>query len=294
MTNQQTTWRIELEVAAKSYVELMEEALSCDGNPVTSSEIAPGPSWRLEAYYGTAPNETEITARLGIAATALGIAAPRFIIEEMAPIDWVRRVQENSPPVSAGGFYIYGSHVTKPVPAGQIGIRIDAGTAFGTGTHETTRGCLIALEQILQQGEIGSALDLGCGSGILAIGIAKLSQAAITATDNDPIAVAVTIENSEINEVVGRIQAIHSVGFHEEKLRDQGPFDLIAANILAEPLISLASDIARHTASGGRVVLSGLLDIQSDDVVAAYEQAGLSLDDKIILGEWHTLIMRRP
>ena len=292
--DQQTTWRIELEVTARSHADRVEGALSWDGSPVTSTEIPAGAGWRLEAYYSTEPDKSKMTARIDIAAASLGIKPPEFIIEKMEPIDWVKRVQENSPPVSAGAFYIYGSHVTEPVPAEQIGIRIDAGTAFGTGTHETTRGCLIALEQILQQANIRSALDLGCGSGILAIGIAKLSSASVTATDIDPIAVEVTIENSGINGVADRIQTIHSEGFHEAKLRDRGPFDLIAANILAEPLISLAPEIARHMAPGGKIVLSGLLDSQSDAVVAAYERAGLGLENKIILGEWHTLIMRHP
>ncbi|NQU70299.1 MAG: 50S ribosomal protein L11 methyltransferase, partial [Rhodospirillales bacterium] len=256
-----------------------------------------GAGWRLEAYWDAEPNRAELTARLGVAAAAFDISALEFnadfSIEMMPAIDWVKRVQENSPPVSAGRFYIYGSHVTTPVPEGQIGIRIDAGAAFGTGTHETTQGCLMAFDRISRQSEIGSALDLGCGSGILAIGMAKLWRIPILAADNDPMAVEVTIENSEFNGVADRIQAILSEGCHDAAIGDQGPFELIAANILAEPLIAMAPEIRRHMAPDGQVVLSGLLDSQSDNVVAAYQRAGLNLADIIALGEWHTLIMQR-
>jgi ribosomal protein L11 methyltransferase len=294
MTDEPVTWRIELDVPSRTHVDLIERALSMDDAPVSSTEITPGGRWRLEVYCDAEPDREELTARLNIVAASRGIATPEFVIEKMAAIDWVKRVQENSPPVTAGRFYIYGSHVTEPVPTGQIGIRIDAGAAFGTGTHETTQGCLIAFDQLSRRGEIRSALDLGCGSGILAIGIAKLWHASILATDNDPMAVDVTAENAGINGVADRIQAIHSEGFNETEIRDRGPFDLIAANILAQPLISMAPEIALHIAPGGDVVLSGLLDIQSDDVVSAYQRAGLTFAEIIVLGEWHTLIMHRP
>lgn len=288
------TWRIELGVPSRSHVEPFEQALSWVGGPVAAVEIAPGGGWRLEAYCDAEPDKAELTARLGIAAASQGMEPPDFTIEKLAAIDWVKRVQENSPPVSAGRFFIYGSHVTDPVPQGQIGIRIDAGAAFGTGTHATTQGCLIAFDRISRRREIRSALDLGCGSGILAIAMAKLWRAPILATDNDPVAVDVTAENCEINGVADAIRAIRREGFDETAIDDQGPFDLIAANILAEPLISLAPKIALHTAPGGDVVLSGLLDSQSDDVVSAHQRAGLNLADTITLGEWRTLIMRRP
>ena len=137
-------------------------------------------------------------------------------------------------------------------------------------------------------------MDLGCGSGILGIGIAKLWPASVLAADNDPMAVDVTAENAAFNNVADRIWTIESDGFKSPEIRDRGPFELIAANILAEPLIGLAPDIALHLTPGGEAVLSGLLDFQSDDVVAAHERAGLDFAEEITLGEWRTLVMRRP
>ncbi len=294
MTDGEATWRIALEVPSASHFDAIETALSLDGAPVSTSEIAPGAGWRMEVHCTTEPDRAAITARIIVAAAIGGIETPDFVIEKMATIDWVKRVQENSPPVSAGKFYIHGSHVAEPVPESRIGLLIDAGAAFGTGTHETTQGCLIAFERISQFREIRASLDLGCGSGILAIGIAKLWPASVLAADNDPMAVEVTAENAKINNVADKIKAIQSDGFKATAISDHGPFELIAANILAEPLITLAPDIAHHLAPGGEVVLSGLLEIQSDDVVAAHERAGLKLGEQITLGEWRTLVMRRP
>jgi ribosomal protein L11 methyltransferase len=288
------TWRIGLEVPTRDHADPIGEALCQDGEPVTITEIAPGAGWRLEAYCATAPDRAALTARLGRAAASCGIAPPKFIVELLPEVNWVRRVQENSPPVTAGRFYIHGSHVRKPVPDGLIGIQIDAGAAFGTGTHETTRGCLMALGAISERRKIASALDLGCGSGVLAIGMAKLWPARVLASDNDPVAVEVSARNAEINDVSDRIRALCSDGFRHPAIRAAAPFELIAANILAQPLIGMAPVIARHMAAGGDVVLSGLLDSQSDEVVAAYARAGLGLSEKIVLGEWHALVMHRP
>ena len=293
MTGEPSTWRIELEVPSEIHVDIFEQAVSPDNEPVSTMEITPGAGWRLEVYCDVEPDRVEFAARLNVAAAICGIATPKFVIEKMAAIDWVKRVQENSPPVSAGRFFIYGSHVTDPVPRERIGIRIDAGAAFGAGTHETTQGCLMAFDRISRRGEIRSALDLGCGSGILAIGIAKLWGTQVLAVDDDPVAVKITAENSRINGVSECVQAVHGDGFAAAEMGNRAPFELIAANILADPLTSMASGVARHIARDGAVVLSGLLDRQSDQVISAYEDAGLRFANKIVLGEWHTLVMHR-
>lgn len=291
MQSQPTTWRTEMTVSPGDHVARFEDALADAGEAVTAMETAPGGDWRIEIYSSAAPDSGDLARRIAVAAAAVGIAPPEFIVEPMPDIDWVRRVRENSPPVSAARFYIHGSHVAQPVPDGMIGILIDAGAAFGTGTHETTRGCLIALDGLEKRRRIGNALDLGAGSGILAIAIAGLWDVPVLATDNDPIAVAVCAENAEINGVENRVRAVLSDGFDSKEIGVAAPFDLIAANILARPLAELAPGIAHNLAPGGVAVLSGILDSQADDVLAAARTSGMQLAERIALGEWHTLVI---
>jgi ribosomal protein L11 methyltransferase len=174
-----------------------------------------------------------------------------------------------------------------------VPIRLDAGQAFGSGEHDSTRGCLLALDRLAGRRRLKRVLDLGCGAGILAIAAAKCWPARILAADNDPIAIAVARGNAERNGVASRVRCLQSDGYDSVVLRRSGPFDLILANILAEPLCDMARATARHLAPGGTAVLSGLLDRQADAVVAAHRPWGLRLRETIGRAPWVTLVLGR-
>ena len=205
--------------------------------------------------------------------------------------DWLQRTSETFPPQRIGRFWIYGSHITEPPPADAVPIQLDAGLAFGSGEHDSTRGCLMALDQLARQRRLRRVLDLGCGAGILAIAAAKCWPVRVLAVDNDPIAVAVARENAGNNRVGSRVRCRLSEGY--DKLRRAGPFDLILANILADPLCEMANDTARYLAPGGVAVLSGLLDRQAATVVDVHRRAGLRFRRAVGEGPWRTLVMGR-
>jgi ribosomal protein L11 methyltransferase len=174
-----------------------------------------------------------------------------------------------------------------------VPIELDAGLAFGSGEHATTQGCLSALDRLAGRRRFRRVLDLGCGSGILAIAAAKLGAARVIAADNDPLAVAVARENATRNGVGHRIRCLASEGYRNPLLSTFGPYDLILANILADPLCALARECARHLAPGGIAVLSGLLDRQAARVIAPHRQARLRLRHEITIGIWTTLVMSK-
>jgi ribosomal protein L11 methyltransferase len=174
-----------------------------------------------------------------------------------------------------------------------VPIELDAGLAFGSGEHATTQGCLLELDRLAGRRRFRRVLDLGCGSGILAIAAAKLGAARVIAADNDPLAVAVARENATRNRVGHRIRCLTSAGYRNPLLRTFGPYDLILANILADPLCALARECARHLAPGGIAVLSGLLDRQAARVIAPHRQARLRLRHEITIGIWTTLVMSK-
>lgn len=208
--------------------------------------------------------------------------------------DWVRLSLEGLKPVEAGRFVLYGSHDADSLPDGLIRIEIEAGPAFGTGHHGTTKGCLLALDGLLDRPDFapGRILDLGCGTGALAIAAAKtLPDADITMSDIDEDSVAEAHANALKNGIRG-IEALQADGFGHPAL--EGPFDLIFANILAQPLIGLAPDIARALAPGGRVILSGLLTEQEPALRSAYEAQNLDVSRCEPLEGWETLVARKP
>ena len=233
----------------------------------------------------------EVSAeQLGLAlaplAEVFGFTLPPFELEPIAERDWVAESQRLLPPQTAGRFWIYGSHVTEPPPRGLIPLQVEASVAFGTGRHETTQGCLIAMTELAQRRNVETVLDLGTGSGVLAMGAAVLWPAAqIRAVDIDIPSVRVARENAEINGLALHIAFAESDGFSAVR----GSFDLILANILAEPLIQLAPELVRHLAPGGVVILSGLLTKQSREVTEAYGAAGLRLVEARTYGDWDTL-----
>lgn len=217
-----------------------------------------------------------------------------FSLELLDPeTDWVSRSLEGLPPVEAGGFYVYGSHLKGPVPSGLIPIRIDAAQAFGTGHHETTTGCLEAIERVLKRRKPKYPLDVGTGTGVLAIALAKRLHVPVIASDIDPIAVRTTVENARINGVANLVVAVEAQGLEHRMIAGNAPYDFVVANILAKPLTELAPAIGKATQHGAAIVLSGILTRQAPGVTAAYSRQGMTLRHKIIRKEWATLILER-
>ncbi|TGU93815.1 50S ribosomal protein L11 methyltransferase [Mesorhizobium sp. M00.F.Ca.ET.151.01.1.1] len=200
-----------------------------------------------------------------------GLALSRSIEREALPdIDWVARSLEGLKPVRAGRFFVHGAHDSRKRHSGELAIEIEAGLAFGTGHHGTTAGCLEMLEKVVRREHPRNALDLGTGSAVLAIAVAKLAHIPVLATDIDPVAVRVAAANARLNHVKGLIETVTAPGFHHPIFARRAPFDLIVANILARPLMRLAPQMAGHIALGGSIVLSGILDRQRDAVISAY------------------------
>lgn len=248
--------------------------------------------WVFEATCEMLP---DLIAFEDLARTTLGGDVDFTITPIDANVNWVARSLEGLQPVVAGGFYVYGSHSAEQLPpAGLIPLRIEAAQAFGTGHHETTTGCLEAIERTLKHRRPRKMLDVGTGTGVLAIALAKRTHTPVLASDIDPIATHTTIENARDNGVGNLIRAVTGPGMDHIAIARGAPYDLIVANILAGPLAALAPAISRATAPGGTIILSGLLATQSAWVANAYRQQGVMLRQRLIRGEWAALILEKP
>lgn len=219
----------------------------------------------------------------------------RAVVVQLLPdADWIRLSQQGLPPVRAGRFFVYGKHDAGKVPPCVIPMRIEAGLAFGTGHHETTTLCLTTLSDLAKSKRFCNVLDLGCGTALLAIGAAHLWKRHVLATDIDPQAIAVAEENAVINEAGPLVGAYVAPGLTHAAIRAAAPFDLVVANILAEPLMRLAPQLARAVAKGGTLVLSGILEWQEDEVLSYYRALGLVLRRIRHENYWSALILERP
>lgn len=249
--------------------------------------------WRLTGYIEDGADLSGLAAAWTVAEVASGIAVDRPPAAVLPDIDWLAENRRQFPPVRAGRFFVRATFRDDPPPPGALLISLDAGPAFGSGTHETTRGCLLALEALaLAGGRPRRMLDIGTGSGILAIAAVKLWHIPVVATDIDPIAVGTTMENAARNHVAPWITALAGPGLRAVRC-DVHRVDLIVANILAQPLREMAGDIAARTEPGGHVVLSGLLSRQTALVMARYRARGLRLLQEWRVGAWSTLLLRR-
>jgi ribosomal protein L11 methyltransferase len=285
-------FKLRLKVPAAA-VTIFEAAFQALGGAVARDAGDSRAETPLEVYLKGQPDRAEVAAALAAAAAAAGLAPPPVTFEALPALDWVAESQKGLPPLRVGRFFIYGSHAAAERPAAAIAIRIDAGQAFGTGHHESTRGCLLALDALARRGRPGACLDLGCGSGILAIAMAKLWRRPVLACDIDPLAVAVTRENARVNQVAPAVRAVLSDGPGRRPVVRSGPYDVIVANILAAPLAAMAGDLRRALAPSGCLVLSGLLRHQDGAIVARYRARGLRLIGRMVLGEWVTLVLSR-
>jgi ribosomal protein L11 methyltransferase len=278
-------WTVRLRADAAG-AAAAEAALEHFAVAVSRYEVERGKQWEVEALIdGTPPRAAiaEAVARWGKPA-----------VERLPSRDWVAESRRALPPITAGRFYLRGAHVKGPTPKGKIALLVDAGAAFGTGRHETTRGCLLALDRLARRKKFKRPLDLGCGSGVLALAAASLWPARVFAADNDGDAVRVARENAEINGLGDRLTVIKSSGYGATSIRKAAPFDLIMANILARPLYRMAGSLARNLAPGGSAVLSGILTTQEQLVLHAHLQKGLELDFRLWLGDWSVLVLRKP
>jgi len=287
-----TIWRIEARGPMPIIREAGERLNSApDPLPVSWSLFEDGSpqDGRIDILFDHQPQADEFIAWAGLNEDGVGINFGPLPEE-----DWIAMSLEGLPSVEAGRFLVYGEHVSDDLKEGQIGLWIEAGPAFGTGHHGTTKGCLEALDGLAVDGlHPKTCLDLGTGTGLLAIAAAKLwSDVEILATDIDEQSVVETVENTDKNGVKARIEAVVADGFHHHTL-EQAKFDLIFANILAGPLITLAPGIAERTEDNGRIILSGLLEEQSEKVEAAYNAEGLTLADKGVIDGWVTLVYKR-
>jgi len=246
--------------------------------------------WYFEATCDSPP---DLEAFNALAREVLG-GEVSFSVEPIDPqVNWVAKSLEGLAPVIAGGFYVYGSHETQPVPAGLTPMRIDAAQAFGTGHHETTTGCLEAIEIVLKRSRPDFLLDVGTGTGVLAIAMAKRLRKPVIATDIDPVAVKTARENAQINGVGKFIIPVEASGLDHRTIRQNARYDLIAANILAGPLVSLAPSMGRVAATGGSIILSGILEHQAVRVINAYAAQGMLLRQRLQRKDWTTLILEK-
>jgi ribosomal protein L11 methyltransferase len=269
-----------------------------DSPPVLVTSEQAGGGWRLDAYFEAKPNAGDVRALVALVPSAAGV---KGTAQRVAEQDWVTLSQAGLEPIQAGRFFVHTPAHRGQAPAGAVALEIDAGRAFGTGQHETTTGCLEALDALKRQGFVArNLIDVGTGTGLLAFAALKLwPQARATASDNDPVAIEVTRENAAVNGIglgnaPGRLDLAVAAGLDHPKLRQRAPYDLIVANILAGPLIALAPSLAPALVPGGRLVLAGLLTSQAARVSRAYAREGLRPLFTVRRGDWPTLVLRRP
>jgi ribosomal protein L11 methyltransferase len=286
-------WRIEIK-APKQTHGAFEDLFTTFASAVSSFENEADSSWRIEGFSEAEPDEKRINLGLRNLAEIFEIDIPVPRIDLVPPKDWVAENLTDFPPLRIDRFFIHGSHIEEKPPAGTIPLALDAGTAFGSGEHASTEGCLRALTRLYHTQHFSRILDMGCGSGILSLAAAKLWQSSVIASDIDDEAARVSALNAERNGVGRFIRTTCATGYGARLVRGSAPYDLIICNILARPLMSMAGDLNRHLASGhGYAILSGLLARDGNRVLAAHRSFGLRLVRRITIRGWQTLLVRK-
>ncbi|MEM9709996.1 MAG: 50S ribosomal protein L11 methyltransferase [Pseudomonadota bacterium] len=286
-----TTWTAFTTLSAQGPAEALGEALEAlDPTPVGVGvfEIEDGAGrWEVGGYFTAPPDD------IALALLAAAHSGADFIVSELPETDWVAKVRRDLAPVEAGRFFVHGSHDSDKVPQGRLGLLIEAAMAFGTGHHGTTQGCLLALDALAEEGfRPQTAADIGCGTALLAIAAKKIwPNARVIASDIDPVAIDVARANLGANGMAEGVALAVAPGFESPEIQEEKPFDLVFANILKGPLAELAPDMARHLAPGAKVILSGLLTDQADEIAEIYANSGVNLRARHDIVEWSTLLL---
>jgi ribosomal protein L11 methyltransferase len=277
------------ETAARRVVDALTDVFY-DGETAVAAFERPDGRWDVTAHFADPPDQALVRM---LVKNAVGEAvAEGLSFDTLEAKDWVKASLEDLVPVPAGRFVVHGQHDRTRIAPNKLGIEIEAALAFGTGHHGTTQGCLLLLDHVLKTRRPRRLLDLGTGTGVLAIAAAKAGHRAVLASDIDPPSVAVARDNARLNGVGNRVHAIRATGFSATDFARAGPFDLVLANILANPLRQLARPMTQHLAPSGLVILSGLLTHQARAVIAAYRARGLVPVRHLRIEGWSSLLLR--
>ena len=265
------------------------EALEPEPTGIGVFEVEDGSGlFEVAAYFTDSPD------RAGLAVLAAVHGVKDFNVSDVPDEDWVAKVRRDLPPVEAGRFFVYGSHDADRVPTDKVPLLIEAAMAFGTGHHGTTLGCLKAFDRLVEAGFVPqNAVDVGCGTAVLAMAAAHVSPNVVLASDIDPTAVEVAVVNVAANGLTGQVECLVAAGFDAPALAAAAPFDLVFANILKGPLIALAGDMARATTQGGTAILSGILNEQADAVAEVYARVGFNETRRDSIVDWTTLTLTK-
>ncbi len=278
------------EKTAKRLAALAAESFEPDDIACAAFE-RDGGGWEVALHFRRTPDEKAVRELVVVAANEE--AAQALTFETLADKDWVGASLAGLKPVAAGRFIVHGAHDRARIRANQIGIEIEAALAFGTGHHGTTRGCLLALDDLAKRRHPRRVLDVGTGTGVLAIAAARRLHAKAVAGDVDAPSVLVAKENARLNRAAANIQFIRAPGARDPRIRTSAPYDLIFANILLPPLMRLATSLRRVSARRGRIILSGLLPAHANAAISIYRAQGYALERRIPLDGWMTLVMKR-
>src|SRR5690349_1606529 len=278
------------EHAAKRVVDVLTE-IFFEGEAAVAAFERPDGRWDVTVHFAEAPDQALLREIVTNAASSE--IADTLTFETVEAKDWVKASLEDLVPVPAGRFVVHGAHDREHVAANKLAIEIEAALAFGTGHHGTTRGCLLLLDHVLKAYQPRRVLDLGTGTGVLGIAAAKALKIDVLASDIDPPSVKVARENARLNETGNFVRVIRATGFAAPEFAHGGPFDLVLANILANPLRQLATPMARHLAGGALVILSGLLTHQAPAVIAAYRARSVVPLRHLRIEGWSSLLLRK-
>jgi ribosomal protein L11 methyltransferase len=277
------------EQTARRVVDLLTESFF-EGQAAIAAFVRPDGLWYITVHFADPPDQASIRELVGIAAG--GEVADDIAFDTVEAKDWVKATLEELVPVGAGRFIVHGRHDRAWIAPNKLGVEVEAALAFGTGHHGTTRGCLLLLDQVLKAHKPARVLDVGTGTGVLAIAAAKALRRAVLASDIDPLSVRIARENAGLNGVGDLVRTIRASGFAAPEFASRGKFDLVLANILANPLRQMATPMAGHLAASALVILSGLLPHQASSVIAAYRARGLVLVRQIRIEGWSSLLLR--